>query len=62
MTAAAEMPKASQIRKRIDLCRTELAELKRILRFTVSVERANAARAERQQEQENPDAKKLATP
>lgn len=49
------MPKASQIRERIDLCRTELAELKRILRVAASMERADAARAERQQEQEIDD-------
>ena len=62
MKATVEMPKASQIRKRIDLCRTELAELKRILRVAVSVERADAARAERQQARENQNAQNCATP
>ena len=58
MKATAELPSSRSIQKQIELCRAEMEQLKRMLRVTVGAERADAARAERQQEQELDDEKK----
>lgn len=60
MTVTARLPSSRSIQKQIELCRAELEQLKRQFRATVSAERADAARAERQQETSN--AQKCATP